>query len=80
MPSNLTQTIAWSSAVVRSPCTKVPTHVFRRKAQFLGVHELHARAAAGRDHLVGFGQRSGERLLANDMLSRLRCGYHYVPM
>ena len=44
-------------------------HVLGRKAELLGVHQKHARPAAGRDHLVGLGQRAGKRLLADHVLA-----------
>jgi len=54
------------------------SHVFRREAQLLGVHQFHARLAAGCQHSVGFGQVQAHRFLQNDMLAG-RGGIHGDP-
>ena len=39
------------------------------EAQLLGIHQLHAGRAAGRDHPVGLGQVQAQRLLDHDVLA-----------
>ena len=46
-------------------------HVLRREADLLRVHELHPGGGARGDHLVGLGERSRERFLADDVLAGL---------
>ena len=46
-------------------------HVFRGEQQLFGIHEQYARFLADVDHLVGFFQRHGQRLLAHHMLARI---------
>src|SRR5690606_8084608 len=46
--------------------------ILRREAQHLAVHQLDACRLDRCEHSLGFGQATGERLFAQDMLARLR--------
>ena len=49
-------------------------YIFGCEAEFFGVHQLHAGAAARGEHGVGLGQVEAQRLLADDVLAGLGSG------
>ena len=55
-------------------------HVFRREAEFLGVHKLYPGLGAGRDHPVRLREVEAERLLDHDMLARGGGIEHHLAM